>query len=143
MVAPDSRTVSRAMRYSGYCSVFSAAHTGLSPAMATLSRVFCSHIRILNAVLQPRRVNSTVWPLPFSLAATGGISLISFPLLTKMFQFSRLALLSESYGFSIWGCPIRTSRDYRFGAAPPGFSQLSTSFIASDSLTIHQTPLNA
>jgi hypothetical protein len=39
------------------------------------------------------------------------------------------------------GCPIRTSRDHSFSAAPPGFSQLGTSFIASDNLTIRQTPL--
>lgn len=46
---------------------------------------------VLNAVLQPQGASPLVWPLPLSLAATGGISSISFPLATKMFQFTRLA----------------------------------------------------
>jgi hypothetical protein len=55
--------------------------------------------------------------------------------------FNSPGWLSFEYGgFASVGCPIRTSRDHRFGAAPPRFSQLSTSFIASDSLTIHPTP---
>ena len=43
---------------------------------------------LLIAVLQPQRVNSLVWALAFSLAATGAISSISFPPATKMFQFT-------------------------------------------------------
>ena len=39
------------------------------------------------------------------------------------------------------GCPIRTPVDQRFFAAPHGFSQLSTSFIAIACLGIHRTPL--
>ena len=145
MVAPDSRRISRVLRYSGYCSVNFTTHTGLSPSVAYLSRYLCSCHRILNAVLQPQGVNPLVWPLPFSLAATGGISSISFPLATKMFQFTRLASSFKGgyYRFTIVGCPIRTSGDRRFGASSPGFSQLSTSFIASESLTIHPTPLGA
>ena len=38
------------------------------------------------------------------------------------------------------GCPIRTSWDQQFCALTPSLSQLSTSFIASDSQTIHQIP---
>lgn len=95
---------------------------------------------VLNAVLQPQGASSLVWPLPLSLAATGGISSISFPVVTKMFQFTTLASLAGYYGFAIVGCPIRTSRGHRFGAARPGFSQLGTSFIASESLTIHPSP---
>ena len=37
------------------------------------------------------------------------------------------------------GCPIRTSADQRFFAAPRSFSQLGTSFIASVCLGIHRT----
>ena len=44
---------------------------------------------------------------------------------------------------TILGCPIRKSRDQSFLAAPPGFSQPSTSFIASASLGIHRSPLVA
>jgi hypothetical protein len=97
----------------------------------------------VSPALQPQLASQLVWPLPLSLAATGGISSISFPLATKMFQFTRFASLAGYGGFSAVGCPIRTSRDHSFGAAPPGFSQLSASFIASDSLTIHRAPLGA
>jgi len=43
---------------------------------------------LLNAVLQPRKVNFPVWAVTFSLAATNAISSISFPPATKMFQFT-------------------------------------------------------
>ena len=49
---------------------------------------------VLNAVLQPQGASSLVWPLPLSLAATGGISSISVPAGTKMFQFPALASLA-------------------------------------------------
>ena len=39
------------------------------------------------------------------------------------------------------GFPIRTSADQSFFAAPHGFSQRSTSFIASQRQGIHRTPL--
>ncbi len=39
------------------------------------------------------------------------------------------------------GCPIRRSADQRPFAPPRGFSQLTTSFIASVSLGIHHAPL--
>ena len=41
------------------------------------------------------------------------------------------------------GCPIRTSRDHRSLASPPGFSQRATSFIASQCQGIHQMPFLA
>ena len=39
--------------------------------------------------LQPPWTNPWVWASPLSLAATYGISSISFPRVTKMFQFTR------------------------------------------------------
>ncbi len=39
------------------------------------------------------------------------------------------------------GCPIRTPTDQHFCAAPRGFSQLYTSFIASACQGIHRVPL--
>ena len=61
-------------------------HTGLSPAMAGLSRPFC---------LSP----VDHWPVPLSLATTDGISLMSVPPGTEMFQFPGFA--SYHYGFMI------------------------------------------
>jgi hypothetical protein len=49
---------------------------------------------VLHAVLQPREASLPVWPLPLSLAATDGISVISVPPGTKMFQFPGLASLA-------------------------------------------------
>ena len=60
--------------------------TGLSPAMAGLSRPFC---------LSP----VDHWPVPLSLATTDGISLMSVPPGTEMFQFPGFA--SYHYGFMI------------------------------------------
>ena len=71
--------------------------------------------------------------------------LISFPPANEMFQFAGFAL--QAYGFSIaiprikrGGFPIRTSSDQSLLAAPRGFSQPATSFIASARQGIHQMP---
>ena len=48
---------------------------------------------LISPALQPQLASQLVWPLPLSLAATGGISSISSPLATKMFQFTRFASL--------------------------------------------------
>src|SRR6202161_4529661 len=61
-------------------------HTGLSPAMAGLSRPFCLSYE-------------HHWPVPLSLATTDGISLMSVPPGTEMFQFPGFA--SYHYGFMI------------------------------------------
>ena len=66
--------------------------------------------------------------------------LISFPTGTQMFQFPAFAI---SQVFNLTGCPIRTSTDQSSFAAPRSFSQLTTSFVASESLGIRHTPLFA
>ena len=71
--------------------------------------------------------------------------LMSFPPGTEMFQFPGFA--SCTYVFSARypkgvGCPIRTPRDQSLLAAPPGFSQRATSFIASWRQGIHQMPFS-
>ena len=59
---------------------------------------------------------------------------MSFPPGTEMFQFpgfaSRTYVFSAQYPIGV-GCPIRTPWDQSLLAAPPGFSQRATSFIAS------------
>ena len=54
-------------------------------------------------------VADSVWAIPFSLAATSGISLISFPRPTQMLHFGRFALPSEKQG-SVKRDLIRKSR---------------------------------
>src|SRR6187399_921473 len=58
-----------------------------------------------------------------------------------MFQFSGFAHLSVYYVFNIVGCPIRISTDQSVCADPRSFSQLITSFFASESLGIPHTLL--
>jgi hypothetical protein len=57
-----------------------------------------------------------------------------------MFQFPTFAFLAE-YPINRVGCPIRTSTDQFVLADPRGFSQLITSFFASESLGIPRAPL--
>jgi hypothetical protein len=72
-----------------------------------------------------------------------GPLLMSVPPGTEMFQFPGFA--STDYEFigrypKGVGCPIRTSTDQRLLAAPHGFSQRATSFIASWCQGIHRMP---
>ena len=57
-----------------------------------------------------------------------------------MFQFPTFAHLSMWPVFHRPGCPIRISRRQGLFAPQPGFSQLITSFIASESQGIHRLP---
>ena len=71
--------------------------------------------------------------------------MMSVPPGTEMFQFPGFA--SSHYGFMQRypkgvGCPIRTSTDQRLLAAPRGFSQRATSFIASWCQGIHRMPFH-
>ena len=70
---------------------------------------------------------------------------MSFPPGTEMFQFPGFA--STTYVFSCRypigvGCPIRISTDQSLLAAPRGFSQRATSFIASWCQGIHRMPFS-
>ena len=67
--------------------------------------------------------------------------LFSSPAGTEMFQFPAFAFLAEWQAFNLPGCPIRTSADQGLFAPPRGFSQLITSFFASESQGIHHLPL--
>ena len=89
-----------------------ATTTGLSPAMAELSRTFVSRCKYYGVVLQPHRCHTTpaVWAPPRSLATTGGIiNLFSLPRGTKMFQFPRFAscnLAQDSRPSDGWVVPF-------------------------------------
>jgi hypothetical protein len=80
--------------------------------------------------------------VPFRSPLLRESRLISFPLDTEMFQFSRFA--SHDLCIQSWiphkevGFPIRTSADQRLLTASRGLSQPATSFIASDCQGIHQ-----
>ena len=82
MVSPDSDQVSRVWSYSGVNLTNFYITTGLSPCAVALSRTFV--IYLLAVMIDPTtpQLKIAVWAFPPSLAATKGISLISFPLLT-------------------------------------------------------------
>ena len=80
---------------------------------------------------------------PFRSPLLGDSRLISFPLATEMFHFARLPAYDYEFIvcselFVLSGFPIRISPDQSPLAAPRGFSQATTSFIASDRLGIHR-----
>ena len=146
MVPADSRRISRAPRYSGYR--YAACRFGygtITLCGPSFQKALLSAWRAMTRSYNPAhaRRTRTVWALPRSLAATGGIiKLFSLPGGTKMFQFPPLA--SAKYGwvsFRYPGCPIRRPADQGSFAPTRGLSQLITSFIAWMSLGIRHTPL--
>ena len=101
----------------------------------------CSHV----AVPQPQPCKHDLFGLaPVRSPLLRGSRLLSLPPGTEMFQFPGLAsLLREITTLRPSGCPIRRSWDHSLFAAPPGLSQLTTSFIASLCQGIHRAPLHA
>gem|GEM_PF-1722641 len=81
-----------------------------------------------------------VWANPSSLATTIGITVVfsSCGYLDVSVPHVRLSYDIVLNGL---GCPIRTSADHFASADPRGFSQLGTSFFASESLGIPRAPL--
>ena len=149
MGSPCSDRIARVPPYSSLAQL--EIRTGLSPAKARLSNRFRLELR-------------KHWPGPRSLATTNGVSLMSFPLGTKMFQFPRFAFVSYVFrnkylllisaspnpGVTIQnselqiskvGFPIRKFTDQCLFAAPRDLSQRTTSFIASQRQGIHRIPL--
>ena len=74
MVPPSSHRVSRVRRYSGYSLVSSPFVYGSLTLFGAPSHALRLDFVIPYAVPTPQILLSTVWPLPFSLATTHGIS---------------------------------------------------------------------
>ena len=88
-------------------------------------------------------VTNPVWALPRSLATTGGIVFTFFSCGYLDVSVPRVRLLrSRMTGSLPPGCPIRTSATHRVFASYRGFSQLITSFFASESLGIPHAPFS-
>jgi hypothetical protein len=110
---------------------FRFTRTGLSPALARLSRRF-------------RLCRIDHWPGPRSLATTSGVSVdvLSSGYLDVSVPRVRLPNLCIQFGITLrWGFPIRKFTDQSLLAAPHDLSQRATSFIASQCQGIHQMPL--
>ena len=82
MVSPCSDRIARVPPYSWLASF--EIRTGLSPATARRSKRF-------------RLKKRKHWPVPRSLAATNGVSLMSFPPGTEMFQFPGFAFVPYEF----------------------------------------------
>ena len=131
MVPPCSDRISRVPPYSR--TAITSTRTGLSPAMARLSRRF-------------RFLNCSHWPGPRSLATTNGVSVdvLSSGYLDVSVRRVCFPHLCIQYGIPLKavGCPIRKSSDQSLLPTPRGLSQGVTSFIASMRQGIHQMPLS-
>ena len=90
----------------------------------------------------PARASTrTVWAPPLSLAATRGITVVFSSSGYLDVSVPRVGPASRCHAFCMAGSPIRTSADLRPFAPTRGFSQLVTSFFASESQGIPRTPL--
>ena len=144
MDLPDSYRIARVPHYSG--TLYASLRFGYRTITVYGGRFHVTSPRVtlaMSRALQPQQCLATlpVWARPRSIASTRGITkLFSLPMGTKMFQFPTFA---PSYGWwqaSLPGCPIRISADQVVFADPRSFSQLITSFVASQSQGIHRMP---
>ena len=112
--------------------------TGLSPSAVKLSRLFRFDRARFSQSYNPGAASTTpVWALSVSLATTREIdSFFLFLQVLRCFSSLRWLQLRWCQLFKLTGSPIRTSPDLHLFAVPRGFSQLSTSFLASKSLGI-------
>ena len=74
MVPPSSHGISRAPRYSGYCSLSLVFTYATLTLFGVLSHTLRLTTRVLKAVRTPNVFLHSVWPLPRSLATTYGLS---------------------------------------------------------------------
>src|ERR1700761_9533167 len=129
MVPPCSDRISRVPPYSR--TLLGITHTGLSPTMANLSRLFWLS-------------KQGHWPGPRSLATTNGVSVdvLSSGYLDVSVRQVRLLNLCIQFKITLrWGFPIRKSTDQSLLSAPRSLSLSATSFIASQCQGIHEMPL--
>ena len=117
--------------------------TGLSPSVACLSRQFGLMSTSKCSPTTPQQHATMVWALPFSLATTWGIIIIFFSSGYLDVSVLRVGSLSSDAPSVHQVVPFGNLRIYSLCAAPRSLSQLTTSFIASQTQGIHHTPLIA
>ena len=120
------------------------SRTGLSPSMALFPAGSTSLSSGTAQSYNPGNAwTSPVWALARSLATTCAIIVIFFSCgyLDVSVPHVR-SLLTVWLAFNQPGCPIRISWDQGLFAPPPSFSQLITSFVATESQGIHRLPFS-
>ena len=117
--------------------------TGLSPSLIVFSNTvrLCYFCRCVGPSTPdpPKRTRFGLFRVRSPLLAES--FLFSLPTGTEMFQFPAFAYRYAVYQLALMGCPIRRSAGQRIFAPYRSFSQLITSFFASESLGIHLSPL--
>ena len=101
-------------------------------------------VRYYGVVLQPRACRNTrgLGSSPFARHYWGNHVCFLFLRVLRCFSSPRWPPAEAGcHPFRMTGCPIRRSADQRSFAPPRGFSQLITSFIASESQGIRHAPL--
>ena len=145
---PDSDRVSRVRPYLGTNLTASSFRVrGYHPVSLFFPEDLVKVPQPLWLALQPQRINSLVWALPASLAATKGISFDFFSTAYWDVSLQRVSLHKPMYSvydteilLSV-GCPIRTFPGQSLYPTHRNFSQVSASFIAFRCQGIHQQPL--
>jgi hypothetical protein len=164
MVLPDSRRVSRALRYSGTsqesnqfrlqdCHLlwWSFPEPSAIDCLCNSSKDLQTFQRRPTTPRMQRLQAYTcaVWAVPRSLAATRRIAFAFFSCryLDVSVPCVRFPLpiysAEDAWNCSHAGCPIRRSPDQNLLAVPRSLSQLPTSFVTSRCLGIHRTPFVA
>lgn len=96
----------------------------MSAAVHGLRRIRQQRFSVLSLQPLPLIAERKVWASPCSLAATRGISSVSFPLATEMFHFARLAsACADRRGSHDGVAPFGHSRITACSTAPRDFSQ--------------------
>ena len=100
-------------------------------------------IKLCRSYYPEAALTASVWAVPRSLATTWEITVVfsSSRYLDVSVPWVCSSPCGGCHAFSVAGCPIRISADHFVFANPRGFSQLITSFFASESLGIPHTPL--
>ena len=110
-------------------------NTRLSLSLADFPKPFFYNLCVHIAVLQPRRVNSSVCPPAVSLAATKAIafafSSCSYLDVSVHCVFLLISLTDMGNRHYLLGSPIRKSLDHRLLTATQGISSFVTSFFGS------------
>ncbi len=143
MVLADSHRISPVPRYSGYWPKnYQFVYGAFTLFRAVFQAASTSDNLLFASPTTPQHKSIEVWAIPRSLATTCGITIVFSSSGYLDVSVLRVYALRQ-YLFKVLGCPIRTSTDQRLFAPPRSFSQLTTSFVVSESLGIHHTPLFA
>ena len=138
MVPPVSHRVSRVRRYSGFSLLDILFVYRALTVYGRPSQTFRLKMSSRDDCPQPRRINPTVWPLPRSLATTGGISFdfSSSPYLDVSVQAVPHVHLFYSMHvtqiLSVWVAPFGNLRIKGYLLLPVAYRSLSRPSSAPD-----------